>query len=177
MTDRGAVATARAVGERLADDLKRGDIAAILRLPELELPDRRAAIKETEAVLERLPERDLAVLAEAFRELPRRLGAMEPITVPHDAPIPDRLVDAVPFLERERRQSPLVLTIAVVSIVGLVAFGLLMTMRRMSARPTSGADLAPGGGTSSLAGSGTAMDPPGTGPTTSSTTRPEEEGV
>lgn len=177
MSDRGAVATARAVGERLADDIKRGDLADILRLPELELPDRRAAIRETEAVLQRLPERDLAVLAEAFRELPRRIGAMEPITVAHDAPIPDRLVDAMPFLERERRTSPLVLTVAVVSIVGFLAVGLLLTMRRMSARPSSGADLRPGGGTTSLSESGAAMDPAGTGPAATTMIRPEEEGV
>ncbi|HYM84715.1 MAG TPA: hypothetical protein VEY67_11240, partial [Candidatus Dormibacteraeota bacterium] len=94
MTDRGAVATARAVGERLADDIRRMHLADILRLPELELPDRKDAVKETGAALRRLPDRDLSVLAEAMRGLPRKVRSMEPITVPHDAPIPDRVVDA-----------------------------------------------------------------------------------
>ncbi len=187
MTDRGAVATARAVGERLADDIRHADLADILRLPELELPDRRAAIHETREALQGLPDRDVAVLAEALRELPRRVAGMEPIRVPRDAPIPDRLVEAMPFLERERRTSPIVLTIAVVSIVGLVMLGLAMTFRRVvrETQPelddelgmaSSDAALAPGGGTTSLAASGTATDAAGTGPWAPGT-HPSEEGI
>ena len=188
MTDRGAIATARAVGERLADDIRHGDLADILRLPELELPDRRA-ISETGAILQRLPERDLAVLAEALRELPRRVGSMEAITVPHDAPIPDRLVEAVPFLERERRTSPLVLTIAVISVVGFVCLGLVLTARRLAVRteatgpeagaaglPYSSEGLVPTGGTSShAAASAAAVTPVRAEPWVTGTSRPGGE--
>ncbi len=181
MSDRGAVATARTVGERLAEDIRRGDLSDILHLPELELPDRRAAVRETEATLQRLSDRDLAVFVEAVRELPRRVAGLEPIKVPHDAPIPDRVVEAIPFLERERRTSPVILTIAVVSVVSIVVAGLVMTMRRTMLRPVSSEeahapiadslsagdpsmahaspDLGPGAGTTSMSGSGTAVAP------------------
>ncbi len=181
MGDRGAVATARTVGERRAEAIRRGDLNDILRLPELELPDRGAAVRETGAALQRLSDRELAVLVEAIRDLPRRVAGLEPIKVSRDAPIPDRVVEAMPFLERERRTSPLVLTIAVVSVVGILVAGLVMTMRRtmvrpvtaeegqagMSGAPSSGEpnmahaapDLAPDGGTTSMSGSAAAIAP------------------
>lgn len=190
MTDRGAVATARAVGERLVDDIRRVDLADILRLPELDMPDRRTAVKETGAALQRLPDRDLAVLAEAIRQLPKRVAELEPIKVPRDAPIPDRVVDAVPFLERERRTSPLILTIAVVSVVGLVVFGLVMTARRAAMRAdevrrretaldemTVADALAPGGPTTSLGDSAPATAAPGTSGTTTDQPGMEDQGV
>jgi hypothetical protein len=135
MTDRGAAATVRAAGERLVDEMARGDLGETLRLPELELSGASGAVKQAATAIRRLPDEDLGAVAQTIRRLPERAPRLEPIGVPRDSPIPGRLIEVSPFLERERPgRWPLLVGAAVIA-TSLVTIGLVMAAWRLMPRP------------------------------------------
>jgi hypothetical protein len=110
-----------------------------LQLPRVTIPDDLPApVREAVA---RLPEVEFERVAEAIRRLPERIPEMirdiEPIKVPSDAPIPERLVEAVPILERQRDRRPWFIGLGLLAIVGGIALvaGVAGMMRRRRAAP------------------------------------------